>query len=149
MTSWRSKLVVTLMILTVGSGCAHIAATKATFSQTGNGLVLQIDRHMDELLHGPDIEEDQTLVLELHDYPVGKWQAIPSPQAVARLEVRRFGPTSQGEVFTGWVKVCRVTDAKVSADLKLVVTARTASGNYVQTTKFKGRYSFYRAAVPG
>ena len=148
MIYWRTRLAAILVVVTIGGGCAHIATTRATFSQAGTGLVLQIDRHMEELLHGPDIEEDQTLVLELHDYPVGKWLAVPSPQATARLEVRRFGPTSQGEVFTGWVKVCRITDAKVIADIKLVVTARTASGNYVQTTKFKGQYGFFRAALP-
>ena len=148
MTRRLIKLAVVIIGLSAGSGCAHIASSRATFTPTGDGLVLQIDRHMDELLQGPDIEEDQTLVLDLHDYPLGKWLAIPSPQAQARLEVRRFGPTSRGEVFAGWVRVCRVTDAKIVADLKLVVTARTANGNYVQTTKFKGQYGFFRAAPP-
>ena len=144
--SLLSKLLVGLMLLCFSSGCAHIAATRATFAHTGDGLLLQIDRHMEELIHGPDIEEDQTLVLELRDYPIGKWVAVPSPNATARLEVRRFGPASKGEVFTGWVKVRKVTEAKVVADVKLVVTARTAKGDYVQTTKFKDQYQFFRAA---
>lgn len=148
MTCRLIKLAAVLIVLCDSSGCAHVASTRSTFTPTGDGLVLQIDRHMDELLHGPDIEEDQTLVLELHDYPLGKWLAIPSPQAQARLEIRRFGPTSQGEVFAGRVRVCRVTDAKIVADIKLVVTARTANGSYVQTTKFKGQYGFFRAAPP-
>jgi len=148
MTDRLIQLAAILIVISASSGCAHIDSTHATFTRTETELVLQIDRHMDELLHGPDIEEDQTLVLELHDYPIGKWLAIPSPQAQARLEVRRFGPTSQGEVFAGWVRVRRVTDAKIVADVKLVVTARTANGSYVQTTKFKGQYGFFRAAPP-
>ena len=53
------------------AGCAHVEATKATFQHTSAALVLQIDRHMEEILRGPDIEEDQTLVLELRDYEIG------------------------------------------------------------------------------
>ena len=141
-------LVVGGMALGLAGGCAHIAATQATFTRTDTALVLQVDRHVEEIVRGPDIEEDQTLVLELRDYQIGKWLAVPSTNATARLEVRRFGAPSHGEVFAGWVKVRKVTATKVVADVKLVVTARTASGSYVQQTKFKDQYEFFRAAPP-
>jgi len=131
------------------SGCAHIAATKATFTQTGGVLALQIDRHMEELMHAPDLEEDQTLVLELRDYQIGERLAVPSAKAQARLEVQRFGPTSYGREFTGWVMVRKVTAAKIVADVKLVVTARTITGNYVQIEKFNDQYQFIRPTASG
>ena len=108
-------LVVGGMALGLAGGCAHIAATQATFTRTDTALVLQVDRHVEEIVRGPDIEEDQTLVLELRDYQIGKWLAVPSTNATARLEVRRFGAPSHGEVFAGWVKVRKVTATKVVA----------------------------------
>ena len=147
MTNHLTKLVVMLIAICAVSGCAHIAATKATFTQTGPALVLQIDRHMEELVHGPDIEENQTLVLELRDYRIGERLIVPSAKAMARLEVQRFGPTSRGEAFTGWVRVRKVTEAKIAADINLIVTARTATGHYTQTVKFSDQYMFFRARV--
>ena len=145
----KYSMVVTLLTGAVlVSGCAHIAATKTTFTQSGGTLVLQIDRHVDELMHAPDLEEDQTLVLELRDYRIGERLVVPSAQALARLEVQRFGPTSHGQEFTGWVIVRKVTAAKIVAGVKLAVIARTTTGNYVQTEKFNGQYQFVRPAAP-
>ena len=138
------KLAAGLIGLLAVSGCAHIAATKATFTHTGSELVLQIDRHMEEIVRGPDIEEDQTLVLELRDYQVGERLEVPSAKAVARLEVRRFGPTLEGSVYTCWVRIRKVTDAKIVADVKLVVTATTSAGHDVRTATFNNQYQFYR-----
>ena len=141
----KSALLITLLIgLVLGLGCAHIAATQATFTKTGGALVLEIDRHMDELMNAPDLEENQILVLELHDYRLNERLPVPSPQAQARLEVQRFGPTSYGQKFAGWIRVRQVTDAQIVADLNLVVTAQTSTGNYSQTEKFHGRYKFLR-----
>jgi len=98
-------------------------------------------------MHAPDLEEDQTLVLELHNYQVDERMLVPSAKAVARLEVKRFGPTSQGDLFSGWVMVRKVTGSNVVAKVNLVVTARTPSGNYVQTEKFDKQYNFFRAPV--
>ena len=139
------RLAVGWVALSVLGGCAHIGATRTTFTHAGPALLLQIDRHMEELVRGPDIDEDQTLVLVLRDYRVGERLTVPSAKALARLEVRRFGPASHGEVFRGWVKVRKVTETKIVANVKLVVTARTSSGSYVQTTKFDDQYEFFRA----
>ena len=140
------KLTLLSLIFLCG-GCAHIGLTKGTFTQTETALVLQIDRHMEDLMHAPDLEEDQTLVLELHNYQVDERMLVPSAKAVARLEVKRFGPTSQGDLFSGWVMVRKVTGSNVVAKVNLVVTARTPSGNYVQTEKFDKQYNFFRAPV--
>jgi len=136
-----------VLIAICASGCAHIGLTKATFTRTETSLVLQIDRRMEELMHAPDLEEDQTLVLELHNYQIGERLLVPSAKVVARLEVKRFGPTSQGNLFDGWVVVRKVTGSNVVANVNLVVTARTPSGNYVQTEKFDKQYNFFRAPV--
>lgn len=144
MISLRIKLTAGLIGLLAVSGCAHIAATKATFTHTGSELVLQIDRHMEEIVRGPDIEEDQTLVLELRDYQIGERLEVPSAKAVARLEVRRFGPTLEGAVYTGWVRIRKATDTKIVADVKLVVTATTTTGHDVRTATFNKQYQFYR-----
>ena len=144
MNHWH-KLAVVLIGLCAVNGCAHIAATTTTFTQTDTALRLQIDRHVEGILHGPDIEEDQVLVLELRDYRIGERLAVPSAKAMARLEVQRFGPSSRGEVFTGWVRVRKVTAAKIVAQVQLVVAARTTTGHYTQTAKFNDQYEFVRA----
>lgn len=144
------KFALLIMLLTglvLGTGCAHIAATQATFTKTGGTLALEIDRHMDELMNAPDLEENQILVLELHDYRLNERLPVPSAQVQARLEVQRFGPTSYGQKFTGWISVRTVTEAKIVADVNLVATAQTITGNYSQTEKFHGRYQF-RHTVP-
>ena len=107
-------------------------------------MLLKLERHMDTILGGPDIEEDQTLLLELRRIEVGKRLTIPSDDATARFSVKRFGPSSQGNSYKGYVIVRTVTKDQVVATLKLEVTASTSDGSYTQTATFHGDYTFWR-----
>ncbi len=127
-------------------GCAHVASTKMTFlrltDSSSDQLTLKIARHLDTIVHGPDIEEDQLLTLEISDYDLNQKLLIPSESVNPQFFVNRFGPSSYGESFVGYIILHKVSDATVEAKLHLTVTARTASGNYVQTAKFRGKYVF-------
>lgn len=142
-------ILVAVGVLTLG-GCAHVAETRATFirqTETGSPpLVLKIERHMDTIVRGPDIEEDQTLVLELKRYKLGKRIAIPSDDVTVRFGVMRFGPRSHGEIYEGYVIIKSVTDEQIVARVKLNVTARTTDGSYVEQAKYHGDYTFFRGS---
>lgn len=132
-------------VLLMGAGCAHIASTKSTFSYTGETgavLTLKVERHKEEILHAPDTDENQTLLLQLKDFKVGQRLAIPSAQATVKFDVDRFGPVSRGDEFAGYVIVQEVGEVTVKAYLKLTITARTNDGSYIQKEEFKGDYVF-------
>jgi hypothetical protein len=134
-----------LLTVLLCAGCAHVDTTSGTFSQrSGAPMVLTLERHMDTILRGPDIEEDQTLVLELRRIEIGRRLTIPSDDATARFSVKRFGPSSTGSSYKGYVIVRAVTKREVVATLKLEVTATTSDGSYTQTATFHGDYSFVR-----
>ena len=141
----RTFAILSLLVL---AGCAHVATTRGTFSQQpGAPLVLKIERHMDTIARGPDIEEDQLLVLELRRVEIGKRLAIPSGDVVARFDVKRFGPSSQGETYRGSIIVSSITKERVVATLKLDIIALTADGSYKQTPRFHGDYTFIRESA--
>ncbi len=134
-----------LMTLLALTGCAHVDTTSGTFSQhTGAPLVLWLARHMDTIVRGPDIEEDQLLVLELPRVEIGKRLTIPSDAVTVQFSVKRFGPSSQGNAYRGYVIVKSVAKEQVVATLKLEVIARTRDGSYTQTATFRGDYTFLR-----
>jgi hypothetical protein len=131
-----------LVSLVLASGCAHVASSTARFSQTGAGdtarLVLRISRHMDTVARGPDIEEDQLLVLTLYGFALRQKLAIPSAAVTPTFTVSRLGPDSRGDTFHGYIIVRSVTADKVEATLSLTVTARTTDGSYRQEARFRG-----------
>jgi len=117
-------------------------------NETSDGpVVLRISRHLDTVIGGPDVEEDQHLVLTVQDFRIGQKLKIPSVSVTPEFTVTRFGPNSQGDTFAGYLVVRKISATKVDASLHLDVTARTSSGSYTQTAKFHGNYSFvYRAS---
>ncbi len=144
-----------------GSACnySHVGIPNTTFSRlappvgattnetAGSPLVLRISRHLDEVIRGPDPEEDQHLVLTVQNFRIGQKLKIPSENVTPEFTVIRFEPSSHGDTFAGYLIVRKVTATKVDASLHLDVTARTSSGSYTETAKFHGDYSFaYEAA---
>ena len=149
----KSIIVATLLALGLACGYSHVGKPFTTFQrpappvggagETPNGpLVLRISRHIDTILRGPDTDEDQLLVLKVHDFELGKRIKIPSENVTAEFTATRFAPTSRGETYTGFLIVRKITADKVDAYLHLDVTANTANGSYAQTAKFHGDYSF-------
>jgi hypothetical protein len=144
----KQLIALTILSLTALCGCAHIAQSNATFvpiANSGSGpLVLRIARHVDTIVRGPDIEEDQLLVLELHRVEIGKRMTIPSEDVTARLTVKRFGPSSQGNSYKGYIIVKSVSKDEVVATLKLDVIASTSDGAYTENPTFHSDYTFRR-----
>jgi hypothetical protein len=138
-----------ILSLVALAGCAHVASTNATFVRRAEAppapLVLKLARHMDTIVRGPDIEEDQLLVLEVRDFQIGRKLDIPSAAVRPRFSVTRFGPGSQGEVYKGYLIVRSVTPQKVVAHVHLDVRARTADNSYIQNARFHKDYVFYPA----
>jgi hypothetical protein len=127
------------------AGCAHVDTVNGTFTQrAGAPTVLKIERHMDTIVSGPDIEEDQTLILELRRIEIGKRLVIPSDDVTARFTVKRFGPGSKGQGFKGYIIVKSVSKSELVATLKLELTAKTSDGEYKETPTFHGDYTFVR-----
>jgi hypothetical protein len=152
-------LAICLTIL--GSACnySHVGSPNTTFNRlspplgvatneiTDGPLVLRISRHLDTVIGGPDVEEDQHLVLTVQDFRIGQRLKIPSESVTPEFTATRFGPNSRGDTFAGYLIVRKVSATKVNASLHVDVTARTSSGSYTQTAKFHGNYSFvYRAS---
>ena len=143
-----------LTIFAVSCNYSHVGTPVATFSHgtstlgtavdnaPGGPLVLRIRRHLDEVIKGPDDEEDQLLVLTVQDYQIGKKLKIPSESVTPEFTVTRFEPGSRGDTFKGYIVLRKVGAHKVDATLDLDVTAHTASGSYTQTAKFHGNYRF-------
>lgn len=140
----------------VASACnySHTGPAATTFSrptpplgagslvaQTGP-LVLKISRHVDTILNGPDNEEDQLLILQVRDFRLNQRLQVPSDSVSPQFTVTRFGPSSKGDVFNGYLVVRKVTPSKVYVYLHLDVTATTPSGSYSQIAKFHGDFTF-------
>ena len=144
------------ILLTLVSGCnySHIGPAAATFSQPvpalGAGslqaqagpLVLRVRRHVDTILHGPDNEEDQLLVMEVQNFRLNQRLQLPSDNVTPDFTATRFGPSSKGQTFAGYLIVKKITPRKVDAYLHIDVTASTPSGSYSQTEKFHGDFTF-------
>ncbi len=143
-------------LATFASACSysHVGIPSATFNRgtppvgaavdeaQSGALVLRISRHLDTVVRGPDPEEDQLLILTVRDFRPGQKLRIPSVNVTPEFTVTRFEPGSRGDTFVGYLIVRKVTPTKVDATLHLDVTARTASGSYTETAKFRGEYSF-------
>jgi hypothetical protein len=134
---------VALVVLT---GCAHIASTNGTFIRN-NGIVLTLTRHVDTIVRGPDIDEDQRLVLVVPTLEIGRKMMIPSEDVQPSFSVSRFGPSSTGKGFKGYLILKSVADEQVVAHLHLDVQAQTADGSYRQKARFSGNYVFDRSAT--
>jgi len=143
-----------LLALTTACSYSHVGPARGTFSRptppVGAGslesqigpLVLQISRHLDTVMSGPDNEEDQTLILQVHGYHLNQRLPIPSESVTPDFTVTRFGPTSKGGTFTGYLIIRKITADKIEAYVHIDVTASTASGKYTETAKFYGNYTF-------
>jgi hypothetical protein len=154
------KIILAIGLATFASACnySHVGPATATFNrppppvgattdETPVGpLVLRITRHLDTVVHGPDSDEDQLLVLTVQDYRIGQKLKIPSENVTPEFTVTRFGPGSRGDTFTGYLIVRKVKETKVDASLQLDVIAHTRSGSYTQTAKFHGDYRFVYVA---
>jgi hypothetical protein len=152
------RMVLVLCLAALASACnySHIGATSATFHRiapatgadvapTPTGpLVLKVSRHVDTVIRGPDIDEDQVFVLEVHDFRLNQRLALPSENVTAEFTATRFGPRSTGDSFRGFLIVRKAGPKRVVAYLHLDVTASTANGRYVQTAKFRGEQTFIR-----
>lgn len=148
--------IIAVTLLTLASACnySHIGPATATFSRPApplgaavseaptGPLVLRISRHLDTILHGPDNEEDQWLVLEVRDFQINRKLQIPSDNVTPEFTATRFGPRSKGDAFTGYLIVKKVTPRKVDVYLHLDVTAATESGSYTQTAEYHGDFTF-------
>ena len=156
-TSQMRIITVAVVFTTFASACnySHVGPAAATFNRLtppslGAGsleeqtspLVLRIRRHIDTILHGPDNEEDQFLVLAVRDFRLNQRLVIPSDNVTVDFTATRFGPSSKGQAYAGYLIVKKVTPNKVDAYLRLDVTASTPSGSYTQTEKFHGNFTF-------
>lgn len=150
------KPIIATLLLALASACnySHVGPALGTFSRPtpplGAGsletqvgpMVLQISRHLDTVMNGPDSEEDQTLVLRVQGYRLNQRLAVPSDNVAPDFTATRFGPTSKGGTFNGYLIIKKITTDRVEAYLHLDVTASTASGKYTQTAKFYGNFTF-------
>jgi hypothetical protein len=149
------KLPVAFLLIACGClcGCEQPAVTNASFFHeasiatpqggTANHLVLQLGRHADELLSGPDIDEDQLLVLDIRDFRLNQKLAIPSANVSPRLSINRFGPPSQGKEFHGFLVVKSLSTNLVTVVLDLNAVAETDDNSYSEKTRFKGQFKFF------
>ena len=137
------RLIFLLLCFLTACGYSHIGETRATFRQVDQTLTLRVDRHLDTVMRGPDVEEDQRLVLELTGFEIGKRLPVPSANAVARFNVERFGPSSEGSECTGYIVVKSAGEKQAVVYLHLDITAHTANGSYVQHVKYRGDHTFY------
>ena len=152
------RTIIAASLLALASACSysHVASTSATFNRVGPAadgdaaqsgpLVLKIGRHLDTVLRGPDIEEDQLLVLEVRGFRLNQRLGIPSEDVTPEFTATRFGPRSKGESFTGYLIIKNISTNQVAAYVHVDVTAHTESGRYTQTAKFHGEYKFFRGA---
>ncbi len=143
-----------LMMLASACSYSHVGPAFGTFSRptpsVGAGslegqvgpLVLHLGRHLDTVIGGPDNEEDQTLILQVHGYHLNQRLAIPSDNVTPDFTATRFGPTSKGGTYSGYLIIKKITANTVEAYLHLDVTASTASGRYTQSAKFDGNFTF-------
>jgi hypothetical protein len=134
-----------ILILLLGSGCASITSTLTTYSRVDGALVLTVQRHKDEILYAPDTDEDQTLVLELKNYKIGERLKVPSDKAVVHFDVDRFGASSHGDEYAGYVIVKSDNESLVKAYIKITLQARTDDNTYKQHEVFNGDYVFSKA----
>jgi len=69
---------------------------------------------------------------------------VPSESVTPEFNVTRFGPSSQGDEYKGYIVLTKVLETKVEATLHVDVTAHTISSKtpYIQTAKFHGKYVF-------
>ena len=150
----RPVIASALLALTCACNYSHVGPAVAMFNRPppplGAGqletqvapLTLAIRRHVDTVVHGPDVEEDQFLILRVRNFRINVRLPIPSDTVSPDFSVTRFGPPSKGQTYVGFLILKKITADKVEAYLHLDVTASTPSGSYTQTEKFYGDYKF-------
>jgi hypothetical protein len=150
-------IVSALLALTCACSYSHVGPAAAAFNRPppplGAGqleiqvapLTLAIRRHVDTVIHGPDAEEDQLLILRVRNFHLNVRLPIPSDTVSPDFSVTRFGPPSKGHTYVGYLVIKKITTDKVEVYLHLDVTASTPAGSYTQTAKFDGDYTFARS----
>ncbi|HVM63168.1 MAG TPA: hypothetical protein VMV72_20075 [Verrucomicrobiae bacterium] len=150
------KPIIATLLLALVCGCnySHVGPAVAVFNRPppplGAGqlevqvapLTLAIRRHADTVLHGPDVDEDQLLILRVRNYRLNVRLPIPSDSVSPDFSVTRFGPPSSGQTYVGYLIIRKITTDTVEAHLHLDVTASTPSGSYTQIARFDGDYKF-------
>lgn len=145
----RARWFVLMAGLWCGCSYSHIAQQSASYRQvSATEWVLRVERQMDTVLRGPETEELQVLTVRLRDPQVNRRYVVPSPDAEVALEIRRFGLSSRGQDYRGQIVLRNVTHRQMTADLRLVIQANTATGLHPQTVKFRGRHVFWRSEAP-
>ena len=154
-----AALLISLAALASACSYSHIGQTMATFTRLETAsatetnhasdapLVLNIRRHIDTVLRGPDIEEDQHLRLEVRRVRLNQRLSVPSDKVIADFTATRFGPPSKGVDFSGFLIVTKIATNLVTANVHVDVTARTESGSYTEQVKFRSEYKFFREAT--
>ena len=151
------NIILAVILATFGSACgnySHVGPSTGTFSrptppplgtgmepQTGP-LVLKIHRHLDTVLKGPDSEEDQILTLNVRDVHLNQKLLVPSDNVTPDFVANRFGPSSKGQAYEGYLIVKKITKAKIEAYVHIDVTADTDAGSYTQTARYRGKVTF-------
>jgi hypothetical protein len=154
------KPIVAIVLVALGCGCSysHVGPAVASFNRPapplGAGqletqvapLTLAIHRHVDTVVKGPDVEEDQLLVLRVHNFRLNTRLPIPSDTVSPEFSVTRYGPPSQGQVYNGYLVIKKIFANKIEGYLHLDVTASTPSGSYTETAEYRGNYTFIRSS---
>jgi hypothetical protein len=151
------NLTLAVILATFASACSnysHVGPSTGTFArpappplgaasqpQTGP-LVLKIRRHLDTILKGPDNEEDQILTLKIRDFRPNQKLLVPSDDVTPDFVATRFGPSSKGQAYDGYLILKKITPAKIEAYVHIDVTANTPSGSYNQTARYRGKVTF-------
>lgn len=106
-------------------------------------------RHLDTILSGPDIEEDQTLLINLYDYRLNEPIRLPAHNVRVTFRGERFGPSSHALDVAGCILIRTATVERVVARLDLRIHASTRAGTYRSTERFRGEYIFRAEPVAG
>jgi hypothetical protein len=155
------NIAVTFVLATFASACSnysHVGPSTGTFTrptppplgagmqlQTGP-LVLKIHRHLDTILKGPDSEEDQVLTLRIRNFRPNQKLLVPSDNVTPDFVATRFGPSSRGQAFDGYLILKKITKAKIDAYVHIDVTANTDEGSYTETARYSGKVTFIHSS---
>ncbi len=142
------------------SGCTQVDFTRSTFLpkaevspptsensyrivyHEGEYLVLEISRKVTNYGHALDEYENQLLVLQIRDIKLNERLAIPSTNVTPHFVVTRFGPTSLGQSYHGFLIIKNIADDEINAYLRLDVTANTRWDTPPEKIRFRGNYVF-------
>jgi hypothetical protein len=147
-------------------GCTQVNFTKATFRpnaaiapptaenayeigyRQGHNLVLEIVRKVTNYGQALDEFEDQLLVLQVKRIKLNERIEIPSADVTTHFVVTRFGPTSMGRSYRGYLIIREISDDIIKAYLLLDVTAGTRWETPPEKIRFKGNFVFVLQEMP-